>query len=88
MFTLHFIVIAVIAALVYSYHPYYAPLFTYYTSRSKEKNLDKIEAMKVLIESPGIGHFFYEELVSKLAYSEEWEEVMKYSSGAILSPVN
>ena len=35
-----------------------------------------------------MGHFFYEELVSNLASSEDWEGVMKYSNGAVLSPVN
>ena len=60
MFTIHVIVIALILLLIFTYLPYYSPFFIYLTSRGETKLLDRIDAMKKLVNSPAIGHFFYE----------------------------
>ena len=54
------ILVSVLAVLFITiYHPYLSPLFTYYSSKEKIRLESKITAMKKLVESPGIGLFFY-----------------------------
>lgn len=88
MFFIHVLMASLFALFLSFYHPYFTPLIAYASSRSNDLVLDRIDAMKSLVASPALGHFFYEELIVNLALQKNWEQVLNYTTGAVQSPIN
>ena len=82
MLNLHVIIVSFIVGLIvaFVYEPYFSAMFTYCTSRSHLALPQRISAMQTLVKSPGIGQFFYEELVEELAFQQEWNKVLNYTT--------